>query len=86
VLISMVALVISSLFITDSEAISTIWKVQIYSFVTVLALNIIYFFYAQYEGKKYTLCGSCQIGNIVGSIVINLIKLTTIMVVSYFTI
>jgi len=86
ILISMMALIFSSFFISGTKDIATIWDFQLYSSYTVLVLNIIYFFYAQYEGKKYTLCTSCQIGNIVGSVVINIIKLTTIMGISYFTI
>jgi len=86
ILISMVAIIFSSFFISDSKYITSIWDFQLYSSYTVLVLNIIYFFYSQYEGKKYSLCTSCQIGNIVGSVVINIIKLTTIMIASYFVI
>lgn len=82
VMIAMIALLIVSLFIDTKE--STLWGYQTYLFMSALGLNIIYFFYAQYEGKRFTSCTSCQIGNIIGTTLISLIKLTIIMVFSYF--
>jgi len=78
-MVAMIVLLISSFF-SDSE---NLWDYQLYTSLGVLALNVIYFFYAQYEGAKYTSCTSCQIGNIIGTTIISLSKLTIIMVVSY---
>ena len=75
---------IASFFISEVEELKTIWEYQLYASYGVLALNVIYFFYAQHEGKKYTSCTSCQIGNIIGTASIVMIKLTLIMVLSYF--
>ncbi len=86
ILLSMVALLISSFFMDGSDDLATLWDFELYGSLSVLILNVIYFFYAQYEGKKYTQCSSCQMGNIVGNVVINIIKLTTIMGISYFVI
>ena len=83
IMIAMVLLIGVSFFVND-EIKASLWSYQLYSSYTVLGLNIIYFFYAQYEGKKYTTCTSCQIGNIIGTAVISLIKLSVIMVLSYF--
>ena len=38
----------------------------------VLLLIVAYFFYAEYEAKKYKQCTSCQTGNIVGTVLIAL--------------
>lgn len=84
-MIVMIILLIGSLFVDDSSS-GQLWEYQTYLFLTSLGLNIIYFFYAQYEGKRFTSCTSCQIGNIIGTSVILLIKLFVIMLLSYFII
>jgi peptide deformylase len=75
---------IVSFFISDTSLLNTMWEYQLYGSYGVLALNIVYFFYAQYEGKQYTSCTSCQIGNIIGTATISLIKLSILMSLSYF--
>ena len=40
-----------------------------------LVLIIVYFFYAEYEAKKYKQCTSCQTGNIIGTVGIALAQL-----------
>ncbi len=82
VMIAMVLVVLSSFFI-DEEIRKTVWEYQLYSSYGILVLNIVYFFYAQYEGKKYTSCTSCQIGNILGTTLISLVKLSLLMILSY---
>lgn len=82
----MLALLIYSLFISEVERLDTLWSYQLYISFGVLGLSIVYFFYAQYEGKKFTSCTSCQIGNIIGTTVISLTKLTLLMISSYFLI
>lgn len=52
--------------------------------LTILALIVIYFFYAQYEGKQYKHCTSCQIGNIIGTVVILIVKLLLLFLANYF--
>ncbi|PNV82459.1 MAG: formylmethionine deformylase [Sulfurimonas sp.] len=84
-MIVMIILLIGSLFVDDSSS-GQLWEYQTYLFLTSLGLNIIYFFYAQYEGKRFTSCTSCQIGNIIGTSVILLLKLFVIMLLSYFII
>lgn len=51
---------------------------------TLLGLLIVYFFYAQYEGKQYTNCMSCQLGNIVGTAAIEGSKILILFFASYF--
>ncbi len=77
-------LLVTSFFISESETLSTIWNYQKNISYGVLIVSIIYFFYAQYEAKQYSSCTSCQIGNIIGSIAVLLIKLMLVMILSYF--
>ncbi len=82
-MIVMAALLIGSLFVSEENS-QKLWDYQVYLFSAEIVLNIIYFFYAQYEGKKFTSCTSCQIGNIIGTAAISLIKLFAIILLSYF--
>jgi len=75
---------VASFFIDNEQTLQTLWSYQLYTIYGVIGLNIIYFFYAQYEGKRYVACSSCQLGNIVGTTAISLVKLFVITVASYF--
>lgn len=54
-----------------------------YSSAILFTLLIVYFFYAQYEGKQYKHCSSCQIGNIIGTTAISMAKLLVLLIVNY---
>ena len=71
-------------FFVDEEILSSMATVQNYTLGLMSALTIIYFFYAQYEGKEYKQCTSCQIGNIIGTTIFLLAKLTVLAVATYF--
>jgi len=81
--IAMLLVILGTLFIEDDIA-EKVWQYQIYSAYGIFGLNILYFFYAYFEGKAYTSCVSCQLGNIIGTTFISLIKLSVLMVISYF--
>ncbi|EDZ63161.1 peptide deformylase [Sulfurimonas gotlandica GD1] len=83
-MIAMALLIVASLFVSVESTQESMWSYQLYASYGVLGLSLIYFFYAQYEGKQFTSCTSCQIGNIIGTTVITLIKLTLIMLISFF--
>ena len=85
-MIGMVLMLVVSLFIDTKETLLSMWHYQFYLSLGVLGLNVFYFFYAHYEAKQYTTCISCQTGNIIGTALISLGKLTLIMVPSYFLI
>lgn len=85
-LVAMVLLFIVSLFVSDAEILSGMWKTQLALFTASLLTNIGYFFYAHYEAKKYTSCVSCQSGNIIGTTLVALVKITVILVASFFII
>jgi len=86
VMIAMAILLAIALFVSEEATLGDMWSYQLYASYSVLGLSVIYFFYAQYEGKQFTSCTSCQIGNIIGTTAIVLTKLTLIMVLSYFLI
>ncbi len=77
--------IIASFFLSQ-EHVALVSTLQNYNLATMLGLIIIYFFYAQYEGKQYKHCTSCQIGNIIGTSITLLIKLGVLFVVNYFVI
>ncbi len=81
--VAMFLVIITALFM-DKETSSILWEYQLYSSYGLLGLNAVYFFYAYFEGKSYTSCVSCQLGNIIGTTFISLIKLSLIMLGSYF--
>lgn len=49
----------------------------------LLVATISYFFYAQYEGKKYRYCTSCQIANVAAMTLIKTIHITALFLVTY---
>ncbi len=57
-------------FFVSEAARSTIYTVDKYGLLLTLALIVGYFFYAEYETKKYKQCTSCQTGNIIGTLAI----------------
>jgi len=81
----MFLVIIGSFFVQDEIA-PKLWQYQLYASYSLLGLNIVYFFYAYFEGKAYTSCVSCQLGNIIGTTFISLIKLSALMLVSYFVV
>lgn len=81
ILLGVMVLLLGISFFSDD---SLLFNYQVYLFYIVLVLSIVYFFYAQYESYGNTSCSGCQIGNIVGTVVIIAIKLTLIIGVSYF--
>ena len=74
---------IASFFVSD-ELNTTIATVENYTLLTLFILTIIYFFYAQYEGRQYKHCTSCQIGNIIGTTTILLFKMLLLGLANYF--
>jgi len=57
---------------------------ETYLSVALTISLIVYFFYAQYEGKQYTNCSSCQLGNIAGTTLIQGVKILLLFASSYF--
>jgi len=71
------------LFVSDTFA-QTLQNIENYIMLFVLFAIVVYFFVAKYEGKKYSNCTSCQIGNILGTTFIQSIRLSLLAVANYF--
>jgi len=71
------------LFVSEDFA-TTLSGIENYLMLFVLFTIIIYIFVANYEGKKYSNCTSCQIGNILGTAFIQSIRLGVLAVANYF--
>jgi peptide deformylase len=76
-------LLIYSFFITDKNILTNIWQYQLNISYVTLFVGIIYVVYGQYEGKYYSSCTSCQIGNIFGSTFLLYARLSFLMLGSY---
>ncbi len=83
-LVIIAVLLVSSFFISEETTLEMIWDYQLYISYTAVINGFIYLIYGYYEGKKYSSCTSCQIGNLVGTLVISFIKLSVLMILSYF--
>ena len=57
------------LFSVSKETLAGWYTYDKIAFPAIIALMIGFFFYAQYESKKYKQCSSCQIGNNIGVMV-----------------
>jgi peptide deformylase len=75
--------VVGSFVLPNSVLPSIIYIENILMFLILLS-TIVYFFYAQYEGKEYKQCTSCQIGNIMGTSLIQVIRLFILFLANYF--
>ena len=85
-MIGMLPLLTASFFVSEKELLSSLWTYQTYLAYSTLGVLVFYFFYAQYEGKTYSSCSSCQIGNIIGTALVSLMNLSIVMALSYFII
>jgi len=81
--ISAIIGLVASYFV-DADTLEELVTVEDYLMGSLLGLIVIYFFYAQYEGKQYKNCSSCQIGNIIGTSAILLFQLAILFGVKYF--
>ncbi len=72
------------LFNVSKETISTLYSIDKFLFPSIVALMIGFFFYAQYEAKKYKQCSSCQIGNNIGVIIKRVTLAIVFAIGSYF--
>ncbi|CAA6805851.1 MAG: Peptide deformylase (EC [uncultured Sulfurovum sp.] len=77
-------LALTSSFFLEGSALNLL-KTFEYSLIAILCLAIVtYFFYAQYEGKKFKYCTSCQIANIAAMTLIKSIHITGLFLLVYF--
>jgi peptide deformylase len=75
---------LGSVFFLDN---TQLLKTLEYYWIGILLLTTFgYFFYAQYEGRKYNSCTSCQIGNIAAMTLIKTIHITGLFLLTYWLI
>jgi peptide deformylase len=75
---------LTPLFNLKKETIETIYTIDKFLLPSIIILMISFFFYAQYEAKKYAQCSSCQIGNNIGVIVKRSVAAIAFAVGAYF--
>jgi len=85
-MIVMLILLISSLLVDDKTKLISMWNAQLFLCIFVLITNMAYLFYSYYENKRYNICTNCYNMSILGITTIGVVRLTLIMVVSYFII
>jgi len=75
---------LSPLFDFSKETMAKIYTFDKVVLPLVIILMIGFFFYAQYEAKKYKQCSSCQIGNNIGVIIKRGVAALAFAIGSYF--
>ncbi len=83
-LVAMGLSLFSPLFSFSTETMEHIITFNKIAFPLVFALMIGFFFYAQYEAKKYRQCSSCQIGNNIAVIIKRVTLATLFVTIGYF--
>lgn len=71
-------------FFISPELRTLVYTLDKYALTGVILLMVVYFIYAQYEGKKYKQCTSCQIGNIIGTVAILAFQLLIVSLGVFF--
>lgn len=67
-------------FFVSETTLSTLYTLDKILLPAALALIVGYFFYAEFEAKKYKQCTSCQTGNIIGTVGIAAVQLALLAV------
>jgi len=75
---------LTPLFNFEKSTVENIYTYDKIAFPAVILLMIGFFFYAQYEAKKYKQCSSCQIGNNIGVMVKRGVAAIVFAVGAYF--
>ena len=75
---------LTPLFSFAPETVAKIWNFDKYAAIAIVLLMIGYFAVGIWEGKKYTSCTSCQIGNMIGTAVRYALVTAAITTAAYF--
>jgi peptide deformylase len=76
-------LAVLSKFFISAESVAMISSYLNYALIAIFFLIIFYIFFGYYEGKKYTSCTSCQIGNIIGTSALYFIRLLVVTILKF---
>lgn len=71
-------------FFISPELRAMLYTLDKFALIGVIVFMAVYFIYAQYEGKKYKQCTSCQIGNIIGTVAILAFQLLIVSLGVFF--
>lgn len=75
---------LTPLFKLEKTTVENIYMFDKIAFPTVILLMIGFFFYAEYEAKKYKQCSSCQIGNNIGVMIKRCVAAIVFALSAYF--
>ena len=75
---------LSPLFNFSKNTMENIYLYNKIAFPLVIILMIGFFFYAQYEARKYKQCSSCQVGNNIGVMIKRIAAGTVFAIAAYF--
>jgi len=75
---------LTPLFGLSQSTLQTIYTIDKFIFPIIILLMLGFFFYAQYEAKKFSQCSSCQVGNNIGVIVKRSVLALVFAVAAYF--
>lgn len=84
ILFFMTLSLLTPLFNFSKDTVASIWTFDKYASFVVIALLVGYLFVGIREGKKYTSCTSCQIGNILGTMAKYLLATAVITTAAYY--
>jgi peptide deformylase len=84
ILFFMTLSLLTPLFNFSKESVASIWNFDKYASFVVIALLFGYLFVGIWEGKKYTSCTSCQIGNILGTMAKYFLATAVITTAAYY--
>ena len=74
VLLGVVLTFLLPFFVSENSA-AAWYRIDAAALALTLLLIVAYFFYAEFETKKYKQCTSCQTGNIIGTVAVALLQL-----------
>lgn len=82
---TMLALLLTFLapFFVSPQTRALLYTIDRVALLVTLALIVGYFFYAEYESKKYKQCTSCQTGNIIGTTAIAVVQLLVLSAIVF---
>ena len=75
---------VASSFFLSTEMLALLKMAENYLMIFLAFLTVGYLFYAPYEGKQYTTCTSCQMGNIMALTLIKTIHISLLFLANYF--
>jgi len=86
VIFVIIVMILISLLFLEKQTQETFFEYQEYLALSMFAGTFIYAIVGYFEGKRYSSCTSCQIGNIIGTVLIHWLRLLGVMLLSFIVI